>query len=54
MQQLYDDIKAILTAPFTQPLSVMQLFLITGLVIVFASLWFFVLFHIRKAAETVI
>jgi hypothetical protein len=54
MQNLWNDITNILTAPFIGDLDVMQLFLLVGLVIVFAALWSFVLFHIRIAAETVI
>jgi len=54
MGQLYADLKNILTAPFVGDLDIMQLFLLVGLVIVFAGLWYFVLFHIRTAAEQVI
>jgi hypothetical protein len=54
MQALWEDITGILTAPFTQPLNLKTLFLIVGLVLIFAGAWFFILNHIRLAAAEVV
>jgi hypothetical protein len=54
MQQLIEDIGAMLSAPFVGDVDLVQLFLIVGLVIVFAAIWFLVLQHILYAAEEVV
>lgn len=54
MQALFDDIGAILTAPFAGPLDLKQLFLIVGAVLLFATAWAFILYHIRLAATEVV
>lgn len=53
MMQLWDDIVAILKAPFVGQLDLIHLFLIVGLVLLFAAAWVFILNHIRLAAEAV-
>lgn len=53
MQQLAADIGAILKAPFVGQLDLIHLFLIVGLVLIFAASWVFILNHIRIAAEAV-
>ena len=50
MAQLWDDIKAILTAPFVGDLDLVHLFLLVGLVLVFIAAWVMVLGHIQSAA----
>jgi hypothetical protein len=54
MQQLISDIGAMLSAPFVGDVDLIQLFLIVGLVIVFAAIWFLVLQHIALAGEELI
>lgn len=54
MQKLLDDTVAILTAPFVGKLDLVHLFLIVGLVIVFATAWFFIINHMATAAREVI
>jgi hypothetical protein len=39
-------------APFTTPLNVKDLFLMTGLCLVFILAWLMILYHVRLAAET--
>jgi hypothetical protein len=43
-----------LTAPFVGDVDLVQLFLIVGLVIVFAAVWFLVIQHITLAAEEIL
>jgi hypothetical protein len=54
MEQLFSDIGAMLTAPFVGEVDLVQLFLIVGLVIVFAAVWFLVLQHIMLATEEIL
>lgn len=54
MQQLISDITAMLTAPFIGEVDLVQLFLIVGLVIVFATLWILILQHVALAAEELV
>lgn len=44
---------AILKAPFVGQLDLAHLFLIVGLVLIFATAWAFILNHIRLAAQEV-
>lgn len=53
MKKLFDDILGILKAPFVGELDLIQLFLVTGVVIVFAGLWFIMLHHMRHIASEV-
>jgi hypothetical protein len=53
MRKLYDDIVAMLRAPFVGQLDLLHLFLIVGLVLIFAAAWFFILNHIKIAAAEV-
>lgn len=48
------DIWNWLNEPFTTPLSLFEVFLIVGAIIVAIILWNLILYHIRIAAETVI
>lgn len=54
MQNLINDVMAILKAPFTGKLDMLHLFLIVGLVLIFAAAWAFILNHIRMAATEVL
>jgi len=54
VQQLISDISAMLTAPFVGDVDLVQLFLIVGLVIIFAALWYLVLQHIALATEEIL
>lgn len=53
MQKLWNDITGILKAPFAGQLDLVQLFLIVGVVIVFAALWFTMLHNMRRLASEV-
>lgn len=53
MKQLYDDIVAILKAPFVGQLDLLHLFLLVGLVLIFAAAWAFILNHIKIAGMEV-
>jgi hypothetical protein len=53
MRKLWDDILAILRAPFVGELDSLHLFLIVGLVLIFAAAWVFILRHVRLAATEV-
>lgn len=53
MKKLIDDVWGILKAPFVGQLDLVQLFLVTGVVIVFAGLWFIMLHHMRHLASEV-
>lgn len=54
MRKLWEDIVGLLKAPFVGQLDLIQLFLLTGLVIVFAGLWFIMLHHMRVAASEIV
>lgn len=53
MQQLWNDIKAILTTPFVGEVDSVQLFLLVGLVLVFIFCWAMVLRYIMLAGRTI-
>jgi hypothetical protein len=53
MKKLFDDVTAILKAPFVGQLDLLHLFLIVGLVLIFAGAWVFILNHIKLAAAEV-
>lgn len=53
MKKLWDDIVAILKAPFVGQLDLTHLFLLVGVVLIFAAAWVFILNHIRLAASEV-
>lgn len=44
---------ALLKAPFVGQLDLLHLFLIVGLVLIFAAAWVFILNHIRLAASEI-
>lgn len=50
MGKLISDVFAILKAPFVGELDLLHLFLIVGVVLIFAIAWVFILGHIRMAA----
>lgn len=54
MQALIEDLGNVLSEPFVGSVDLKQLFLIVGAVIVFAAVWFFVLQHMKSAAEEII
>lgn len=54
MQNLINDVTAVLKAPFTGKLDLLHLFLIVGLVIIFAAAWVFILNHVKLAAAEVV
>ena len=49
MRNLWNDITAILEAPFVGDLDIWHIFLLTGLVLVFITAWLMILGHIRAA-----
>jgi len=54
MKTLIDDVTAILKAPFVGELDLPHLFLLVGLVLIFATAWVFILGHIKLAAAEVL
>lgn len=50
MQKLWSEIRDILKAPFVGSLDLPHLFLLVGVVILFAVLWGLILNHVRLAA----
>lgn len=54
MSKLWDDITAILKAPFIGEVDTVHLFLIVGLILIFTAAWVFILNHIRIAASEII
>lgn len=53
MLQLWNDIVAILKAPFVGNLDLIQLFLVVGAILIIAAAWVFILNHVRMAAEEI-
>ena len=53
MRKLWDEILAILKAPFVGQVDLLQLFLLTGVVIIFSGLWFVMLHNMRRIASEV-
>lgn len=54
MQNLINDLTGFLRAPFSGPIDLKHLFLIVGLVMIFAAAWVFILNHVKLAAAEVI
>ena len=50
MQKAWDDVLALLKAPFVGDLDVMHLFLLVGIVLIFAMLWGIILHYVRLTA----
>lgn len=51
---ILSDVSDIAKAPFTGELSLKDLFLLIGVVLVFIAIWLFIIAHIRGAAMEVI
>jgi hypothetical protein len=49
MLQLWTDILDILKAPFVGDLDLIHLFLLIGVVLIFAAAWFMIMDHLLKA-----
>jgi hypothetical protein len=49
MRKLWDDTVAFLKAPFVGQLDLVHLFLLVGIVLVFAAAWALILNHIKIA-----
>jgi hypothetical protein len=47
---LWQDVIDLLSAPFAGPLDLEDLFLITGVVIIFIAVWMMILYSVRQAA----
>ena len=54
MQQVWNDILAMLQAPFVGSLDLLHLFLLVGLVLLFAAAWALILNHVRLAAVEIL
>ena len=50
MSKLWSDIVAMVTAPFTQKLDLLNLFVLVGIVLIFIAGWVLILNHVRIAA----
>jgi hypothetical protein len=53
MQALWNDIKALLTAPLVGELDTVHLWALVGVVILSLVVWGFILRHVALAAESV-
>jgi hypothetical protein len=54
MKDATQQVASLVSAPFVGSIDLVQLFLLTGCVIVFAAVWFTILHHMaRIAAETI-
>lgn len=53
MSDVITQVKEWTTAPFIGTVSLSQLFLTTGLTLVFVMVWTLILYHIRIAAEAI-
>ncbi len=47
-----NEVKGWVEAPFVSSVSILDLFLMTGLVMVFIAVWGMILYHIRLAGKT--
>lgn len=54
MQQLIQDFGNLLAEPFVGDVDLKHLFLIVGVVIIFAAVWFFIIQHMQSAAEEIL
>lgn len=54
MNKVVSDVTDILKAPFVGELDTLHLFLLVGLVLIFAAAWAFILHHIRLAATEIV
>lgn len=52
MQDLWNKIKSIVTAPLTSDLDMVHLFLLIGLTLVFIGAWLMILNDLAKVEET--
>lgn len=50
MRRLWDDLFAMLKAPFVGNLDVLHLFFLVGVVLIFAMIWAVVLHYVRLTA----
>lgn len=51
---MIEEMRSFLAAPFSGRLDLTHLFLIVGLVIIFAAAWVFILNHIKMAAAEIV
>ena len=51
--EIVEDVRAMVEAPFVGSLDLTQIFLLTGIVLVFILAWILILAHVRAAAETI-
>lgn len=47
---ILEQVRNMVSEPFTEKLDLKHLFLLTGLVMVFTALWAFILAHVKSAA----
>ncbi len=52
--KIFQDIKDVATAPFSEELDLMHLFLIVGIILVFIMAWLFIIAHMREAGKSVL
>ena len=53
MLAIWNDILAMLKAPFVGTLDLTHIFLLVGVVLIFAALWALILNHIATAAQEI-
>ena len=52
--QIFQDIKDVAAAPFSEELDLWHLFLLIGIILVFVMAWLFVIAHMREAGKAVL
>lgn len=53
MDKVLNEVNGWVQAPFTSPVDLWNLFLLSGLVLVFIMVWMMILYHIRIASQGV-
>ncbi len=52
--KIFQDIKDVAAAPFSEELDLWHLFLLIGIILVFIMAWLFVIAHMREAGKAVL
>lgn len=52
--QIIQNVKDIVSEPFSEKLDIKHLFLLTGLIMIFTAAWAFILEHVKAAAMEVV
>lgn len=52
--KIFQDIKDVASAPFSEELDLYHLFLLIGIILVFVMAWLFIIAHIREGGRAVL